>query len=103
MSPLPFGLTLDGCFLPVSDGKKPDLATKGTATTAARHRDDALFHTGPDERLAYMETPEWDFSTGYFEQENRVLNGLPDVTAGREGRRLAEPMDGRRQFAPCVW
>ena len=50
-----------------------------------------------------METPEWDFSTGYFEQENRVLNGLPDVTAGREGRRLAEPMDGRRQFAACAW
>ena len=62
---------------------------KGEAMAAAHHRADALFHTDPDERLAYMESPEWDFSADHLRQVNRVMDEFLDVTARREVRRLA--------------
>ena len=56
---------------------------------AARNRAEALFHTDLDERLGYMESPEWGFSTDHLRQVNRVMDKFLDVTARREVRRLA--------------
>ena len=64
--------------------------TKGEAMAAAHHRAAALFHTDPDERLAYMESPEWGFSADHLRQVNRVMEEFLDVTARREVRRLAD-------------
>ena len=63
--------------------------TKEAATAAARHRAEALFHTDPDERLAYMESAEWNFSVDHLRQVTRVMDELLDVSARREVRRLA--------------
>ena len=64
--------------------------TKGEAMAADHHRAAALFHTDPDERLAYMESPDWDFSADHLRQVNRVMDEFLDVTARREVRRLAD-------------
>ena len=63
--------------------------TRETAIAAARHRAEALLRTDPDERLAYMETPEWGFSVDHLGQVNRVMDAFLDATARREVRRLA--------------
>ena len=63
--------------------------TKEAAAAAARQRAEALFYTDPDERLAYMESPEWNFSDDHLRQVNRVMDEFLDVTARREVRRLA--------------
>ena len=44
----------------------------------------------PDERLAYMETPEWGFSADHLRQLNRVMDAILDSAARREVRRLAD-------------
>ena len=62
--------------------------TREAATAAARHRAEALFNMDPDERLAYMESPEWNFSVEHLRQVNRVMDEFLDVTARREMRRL---------------
>ena len=59
------------------------------ALAAARHRAEALFHTDADERLAYMESPEWGFSADHLRQVNGVMDEFLDVSARREVRRLA--------------
>ena len=59
------------------------------ALAAARYRAEALFHADPDERLAYMESPEWGFSADHLRQVNDVMDKFLDVTARREVRRLA--------------
>ena len=56
---------------------------------AARHRAEALFHTDADERLAYMESPEWGFSADHLRQVNGVMDEFLDVSARREVRQLA--------------
>ena len=63
--------------------------TKEEVLAAARHRAEALFRTDADERLAYMESPEWGFSTDRLRQVNGVMDKFLDVTARREVRRLA--------------
>lgn len=69
-----------------SDGA---LVTKAAAIAAARHRAEALLRTDLDERLAYMESPEWNFSVDDLGQVNRVMDAFLDATARREVRRLA--------------
>ena len=69
-----------------SDG---ETVTREEATAAAHHRADALFSTDPDESLAYMESPEWNFSVEHLRQVNCVMNEFLDATARREVRRLA--------------
>ena len=64
-------------------------ATRETAVAAARRRAEALFNTDPDERLAYMESPEWGFSADQLRQVNRVMDAFLDGAARREVRRLA--------------
>ena len=64
-------------------------AKRTEALAAARHRAEALYHTDPDERLAYMESAEWGFSTDHLRQVNGVMDEFLDVTARRELRRLA--------------
>ncbi len=63
--------------------------TKEAATGAVRQRVEALFHTDPDERLAYMESAEWNFSVDHLRQVNRVMDEFLDGSARREVRRLA--------------
>ena len=65
------------------------LATRETAVAAARHRAEALFHTDPDERLTYMESPEWNFSADHLRQVNQVMDAFLDGTVRGEVRRLA--------------
>ena len=64
-------------------------ATREAAVAAALHRAEALFNTDPDERLAYMETPEWSFNADHLRQVNRAMDVLLDGAARREVRRLA--------------
>ena len=59
------------------------------AQAAARYRAEALFHTDADERLVYMESPEWGFSTDHLRQVNGVMDEFLDVSARREVRQLA--------------
>ena len=59
------------------------------ALVAARHRAEAMCHTDADERLAYMESPDWGFSADDLRQVNGVMDRFPDVTARRELRQLA--------------
>lgn len=63
--------------------------TREAAIAAARRRAEALFHTDPDERLAYMESPEWGFSANHLRQVNGVMDAFLDGAARREVRRLA--------------
>ena len=63
--------------------------TKEAAIAAARHRAEALLRTDPDERLAYMESPEWSFSVDHLGQVNRVIDVFLDAAARQEVRRLA--------------
>ena len=56
---------------------------------AARRRAKALFNTDPDERLAYMESPEWGFSADHLRQVNGVMDAFLDGAVRREVRRLA--------------
>ena len=63
--------------------------TSAAAMAAARRRAEALFHTDPDERLAYMESPEWSFSNDHLSQVNRVMDAFLGAAARREVRRLA--------------
>ena len=60
----------------------------------ARHRAEALFSMDPDERLAYMESPEWGFSADHLRQVNHVMDAFLDVGARREVRRLGGPVSG---------
>ena len=69
-----------------SDGA---LVTREAAITAARHRAEALLCTDPDERLMYMESPEWNFSADHLRQVNGAMDAFLDATARREVRRLA--------------
>ena len=62
---------------------------KVEALVAARHRAEALFRTDADERLAYMESPEWGFSADHLRQVNGVMDEFPGATPRREVRRLA--------------
>ena len=62
---------------------------KVEALAAARRRAEALFHTDADERLAYMESPEWGFSADHLRQVNGVMDEFLGATARREVRRLA--------------
>ena len=77
--------------------------TKEAAAAAARQRAEALFYTDPDERLAYMESPEWNFSDDHLRQVNRVMDEFLDVTARRVGARRQrgvhqqDPQLGRRR------
>ncbi len=64
-------------------------ATRETGMAAAHHRAEALFNTDPDERLAYMESPEWGFSADHLRQVNRVMDAFLDGAARREVRGLA--------------
>ena len=63
--------------------------TKEAAMAAARHRAQALLRTDADERLAYMESAEWNFSVDHLRQMNRVMDEFLDGSARREVRRLA--------------
>ena len=63
--------------------------TKEAAITVARHRAEALLRTDSDERLAYMESPEWNFSADHLRDVNRVMDAFLDATARREVRLLA--------------
>ena len=72
-------------FFPVSGAP----VQRTEALAAARHRAEALFHTDADERLAYMESTEWGFSTDHLRQVNGVMDEFLDVTARRELRRRA--------------
>lgn len=64
-------------------------ATREAAEAAARQRAEALLNTNPDERLTYMQSPEWGFSTDHLRQVNRVMDVFLDGAARREVRRLA--------------
>ena len=68
-------------------GKMP--ATKEEAIKEARYRAEALHSTDQDERLAYMESEEWGFSTDHLRQVNRVISTFLDDTARQEIRNLA--------------
>ena len=72
-------------FFPVSGAP----AKRVEALAAARHRAEALFHTDADERLAYMESPEWSFSVDHLRQVNGVMDKFLDVSARREMRQIA--------------
>lgn len=72
-------------FFPVSGAP----VKRTEALAAARHRAEALCHTDADERLAYMESPEWGFSADHLRQVNGVMDEFLDVSARRELRRLA--------------
>ena len=62
---------------------------KVAALAAARHRAVALFQTSADERLAYMESPQWGFSADHLLQVNGVMDEFLDLSARREVRQLA--------------
>ena len=62
---------------------------KIAALAAARYRAEALFHTDADERLAYMESPEWGFNADHLRQVNSVMENFLDETARCGLRRLA--------------
>lgn len=70
---------------------KPDEspANKEAASQAARYRAEALLGTDADERLVYMESEEWGFSTDHLRQVNRVMDDFLDDTARQEIRNLA--------------
>ena len=63
--------------------------TREEALAAAHRRAEALIGIDPDERLAYVESPEWGFNTDHHRQVNRVMDEYLDGTARREVRRHA--------------
>ena len=72
-------------FFPVSGAP----VKRVEALADARHRAEALFHTDADERLAYLESPEWGFSADHLRQGNGVMDKFLDVSARREVRQIA--------------
>ena len=70
---------------------------EAAATKAARNRAEALLGTDADERLVYMESEEWGFSTHHLRQVNRVMDDFLDDTARQEIRNLAsQRLEGDR-------
>ena len=65
-------------------------ATKEEAIEATYYRAGALLDIDTDERLAYMESAEWGFSTDHLRQVNRVMVGSLDDIARQEIRNLAK-------------
>ncbi|MDE2813125.1 MAG: hypothetical protein OXM01_08880 [Gemmatimonadota bacterium] len=65
-------------------------ATNEEAIEATYYRAGALLDIDQDERLAYMESDEWGFSTDHLRQVNRVMDAFLDDAACQEIRNLAK-------------
>ena len=65
------------------------MATAETPIAAVRSRLDALAQVHLDDRLSFLTTGEWGFSTDHIRQVNRVLDELLNLSAKRKIRQLA--------------
>ena len=54
----------------------------------SRERINALLQVDPDDRLALLESPPWNFTTDHLRQVNRVFDELLDVPARAQIRDL---------------
>ena len=63
-------------------------ATKEEAIVATRYRAEVLFNTDPDDRLVYMKSAEWGFSTDHLRQVNLLMDHFLDPTSRQEIRNL---------------
>ena len=60
------------------------------ARGALRYRAEALAGIDPDDRLSYLETPEWQFSTDHITQVNAIIHRFIDTTARHQIQELAK-------------